>query len=82
MCVVLLSRASWVLSSIDLSIDARVVFFGGFAAMAFAGGHGRPPEVSFVHTYRLAWSSYADVEAARGCGLRRAYAAAGAVSRT
>ena len=48
---------------------ARVVFFGGVAAMAFAGGHGRPPEASFVHCYRLAWSSFVDVEAARGCGV-------------
>jgi hypothetical protein len=40
---------------------------GFCAAMAFPAV--RPaPEVSFVHCYRLAWSSYADVEAARGCG--------------
>ena len=61
---------------------ARVVFLGGFAAMAFAGGHGRPPEVSFVRCYRLAWSRYVDVEAARGCLVSgELYAAVGAVSR-
>ncbi len=50
--------------------------------MAFAGGHGRPPEASFVHCYRLAWSRYVDVEAARGCLVSgELYAAVGGVSR-
>jgi len=70
LCVVHRSRSSCRLGCAAgcAALDARVVFFGGVAAMALAGGHGRPPAVSFVHCYRLAWSSYVDVEAARGCG--------------
>ena len=54
-------------------------FFGGFAAMAFPVAT-LSPEVSLVCRYRPAWSSYVDVEAARGCGLRL-NGAVGAVSR-
>ena len=64
------------------ALDARVVSFGGSAAMAFAGGHGGP-EGSFVGRYRLSGLAMRMLKRRAGAGLQQAsYAAVDAGSRT
>ena len=46
---------------------ARALFFSGASRRWRLRAATAAPEVSFMRCYRLAWSRYVDVEAARGC---------------